>query len=121
MLSVKQFVEDSLVQIAEGIQGAQERVRDMNVKFFPCVYKDGGKISEIEFDMAVTVEQSAEKGHEVSGSLAVIAAVFSLGGSASGSNKEANLTVSRIRFTVQAQLPAASKNETHPKGRVISY
>lgn len=31
MLSIKQFVEGSPVQIAEGIQGAQEGVRDVRV------------------------------------------------------------------------------------------
>jgi hypothetical protein len=117
MFSVKQFVEESLVQIAEGIQSAQERVRDMDVKFLPGAYSDGGKISEIEFDIAVTVTQSTEKGHETEGFITVIGGWLGIKGKEHAADNEENLTASRIRFTVQALLPAANKGEKGPVRR----
>jgi hypothetical protein len=115
MPSVKQFVEESLVQIAEGIQNAQERVRDMDVKFLPGAYSDGGKISEIEFDMAVTVTEGKTSSGEIGFGLAVISALIK--GKAQDSKSEEYYTASRIRFTIQSILPAANKGENKPPQR----
>ncbi len=105
------------MQIAEGIQAAQERVREMDVKLTPGAYSDGGQISEIEFDMAVTVTQETDTGEAAEGRISVLSAFIGAGVAAkTGSNKkEEHLTVSRIRFTVQAVLPAANKGEKRPR------
>jgi hypothetical protein len=114
VLSIKQFVEESLVQIAEGVQSAQDKVRDMDVKFLPGAYSDGGKISEIEFDLAVTVTESKEQGCEAEGFLAVVGGWFHAGIKGHTANTKEDLAVTRIRFTVQAILPAANKGEKKP-------
>jgi hypothetical protein len=113
--SIKDFVEESLVQIAEGLQAAQERVQELDVKIIPGAYSDGGRQTEIDFDLAVTTSEVSKAGGEKRGSLEIMFFKASAGGESSTSVE--NLAVNRIRFTVSAVLPAADKGRNKPRRR----
>lgn len=111
-MDLKEFVQISLTQIAEGVRGAQEAVHSQGGFVNPPVYTsgrneahfgsmpDGQNIFLVDFDVAVTV--SEEKGTAAAAKLKV-ASVFTLGGDrkSSGSEEYSN----RLRFKVPLALP----------------
>jgi len=118
-LDLKEFISDTLTQIAEGIRDAQARSGEHGAWISPVgprmPTRDGAKtisatagyayLDEIKFDVAITAtEATAAGGH---GGVKIFAA--SIG--ASGSLSSQNSAVSRIQFSVPIVLPGSTNEE----------
>ena len=105
-MDIKTFVSESLTQIIQGIEQAQTANRDsvINPVCGSSVVKE--KESQIEFDIAVTLE----KGTESKGGIAVLAGAINLG--SQGKTNKSDMTVSRIKFSVPVAFRLNSKRPT---------
>ncbi len=120
MLELKDFVAETLKQLIEGIVTAQEFAKQHDAKINPRglfhLTPDGDNYyvdrsvdrnpdaqppipQFIEFDVAVTASGSGE----TKAAIGVFSAIIGAGTQAK--IEEANLTVSRIRFSVPVQFP----------------
>ena len=107
MLTIKEFVSSSLIQIAEGLEDAQKRGPAGLVILPQRGLRDN---VEISFDLAVTVaEDKHDTSSEKKGIAVVFSSLFGLGAEANASSSKGtsaeNSTVSRIQFTIKAHLP----------------
>lgn len=109
-MELKDFVRDTITQIAEGILEAQEKAKNDDGKyrylvsplqFYDCVKTDVAKqsnnevVEKVEFDVAVTTSLNAS----MSGEAKVLIANASLDGDLGKTN------TSRIKFHVFVQWP----------------
>jgi hypothetical protein len=114
-MDLRKFIAETLTQIIGGISDAQENMlefqkgEDSNytapyVNPNP-VSENHKKLSDIEFDVAVTVSKgnSAEGG----GGLSVMG--VSIGGK--GASEQTNSSVSRIKFSIPVSYPYVYKNK----------
>ena len=93
-MDLKTFVSESLKEIVEGVEEAQEKCHNAVVSpSWGSVPRDK-TMRTIEFDIAVTVEK--EKGTK--GGLAVLGCVVNLG--TQGQSSASDTVVSRIKFSV---------------------
>lgn len=101
-MTVQEFVRDSLVQIASGVDEA----RDKNIKIAPYVQRANDKscgfltveavpVFLIEFDLAVSISTKHDGG---GGASISVAHIFTAGGGAEASKERSE--VSRLRFSV---------------------
>jgi hypothetical protein len=120
-LNIEEFVQASLVGITSGIRGAQEKYRNENSAYAslicpawaPITSNLGGgtkghadKIHDIEFDLAVTVDESSSA--KCNGRAAI--KVTGLYGGDLGFSSESmgsHSTLSRIRFKIPIRYPLA--------------
>ena len=116
-MDLKTFVEETLCQLAEGIEAAQGRLAGRGVLINPpFVPGSGGSLivnldtlagrdsyarylQKIDFDIAVTASDAKQCGGRFS--ISVLSARIG----ADGKNENFNSSVSRIRFQVVARLP----------------
>ena len=108
-MDLQDFVSSTLVQIIRGIVSARDELDDTGAVVCPLWYTRpdertpvGSKhnaIHDVEFDVAVTVEEDKEG--DVGGTLKIPFA--SVGAKARESS--ASASVSRVRFTVPVQYP----------------
>jgi hypothetical protein len=118
-MTVKEFVEDTLVQIVEGVQAAQLRIAKsgaaINRHGMTLMYEqlEGRRYdpltAEVEelvrFDIAVTVEG----GTGTKGGVGVFLGAVALGSQGQSSSKDAQ--VSRVQFAVPVVYPATRRPE----------
>lgn len=99
-----------IVSIANGVSETQELLKETNTIVNPSIVKDGyindrgnRKVTDISFDVAVTVKEEgdSEKGAKVN------VAMLSLGGGIN--TKTTNEVVSRISFSIPIALPVSDK------------
>ena len=121
-MDLKTFVEDSLVQICEGIKAAQERTADTGAYIAPFLNGDG-KISvckvgdatpqKVSFNVAVVVTEESGKGTGVKGGLTISIAKssLSLGGDASDNDKRQDSNTTTISFDVPVLWPIKNATE----------
>lgn len=122
MLSVQDFVSDTIVQIVKGIASAQEQCSGMNAFISPPSISnadthrkspfDGAAIAEIEFDIAVTA--ATDSG--VKGGIAVLGGLISAGSKTETSDTQS--TTSRLRFSVPVRWPEMKEPPRPPRKRV---
>lgn len=115
MMNLKTFVEETLCQLAEGVEAAQKRLAPLGVTVNPYFKIDAHgrpmlnaahqkaqvqpQLQAVDFDVAVT---AAEKDASGGGfSIAVVMAKLGAG----THNESSSSTVSRIRFQVVIDLP----------------
>jgi hypothetical protein len=93
-MDIKTFVSESLTQILEGVEVAQEKniKSAVNPAFGSAHTKE--KLTEIEFDIAVTIES----GTETKGGIAVFGGAINLG--SQGKSNKTDATINRIKFSV---------------------
>lgn len=108
-MELKEFVSETLVQISDGIDDAQRRLRESGseAKVNPYMTKDGtgklvtgGKRKNVEivdFDVAILVNEGTETNARVGLS---VASLLNLG--AGGRSEQSSGTESRIRFSIPA-------------------
>jgi hypothetical protein len=98
-VTLREFVADSITQIAEGLSDAQDAGID-GLKLFP-------EYSEVAFDLAVTANESGQTETKTGGGISVVAAVLRVGvetATAEGKTTEAS-SVSRLCFSVKIRFP----------------
>lgn len=104
-MDIHTFVSESLNQIIRGVERAQET--NVNSKVNPAEIMPGKLIlTPIDFDIAVTVEQTSQSGDNASGKITVRTGIFGLSGGVGGESqlRESNATTSRIKFTIPVAL-----------------
>ena len=114
MMDLKSFVEETLCQIAEGIHGAQTRLRGSGTLINPYYHaKENGperiknpeafhsqtQLQTVAFDIAITASKSGKAGGGFG--VAVIAASLK----ADGHRETSDSSTSRVRFEVVVDLP----------------
>lgn len=69
-------------------------------------------ITNIEFDIAVTVEKTSQFGDEAKGKISVRTGILDIGGGVGGDSQktESNATTSRIKFSVPVALRRTSND-----------
>jgi hypothetical protein len=115
-LRLKDFIQQSLVEICEAISEAREERVEIAPKLHESLQGAGMKHSDVEFDLAVTVENN--EGREVKAEVgATIISVVSFGAKASASAKEDKnvSTISRIKFSVPVYLMYKSHEKQKAK------
>lgn len=110
-MDLETFISETLRQIVKGVKAAQEhedcRGAEINPRARVLVASSGDKVPgdasarQVEFDVAVTVSEGAEK--QGKGNIGV-ASILGIGGQAS--SNMSNTSVSRIKFSVPVVLPA---------------
>lgn len=111
-MELKQFVTDSLVQIFEGVDAAQQEIGDSgqicpvvrkdsirDANTIPALSNDGQPIEYFDFDVAVKIDDSNEVGAKVGISIAS----FNFGGS--GKTVSSEGVVSKIKFRIPVVFP----------------
>ena len=111
-MDLKDFISQTLVQIAEGVNESGTRINELGGEVNPHIMSDhkemgrhgilwgsGRAIHIVEFDVALTVNT----GTGTKGGIGVFAGVVNLG--SSGESREENRSVSRVSFTVPLSLP----------------
>ena len=114
-MELKEFIRDVLIQIAEGVRDADAAVLDAGGIASPATkhgpiagarethfatLESGAPVFLVDFDVAVTVSESSDKGADAR---LRIATVFSAGVGAK--ELESTASVSRVRFKVPIALP----------------
>ena len=126
-MELKDFVAQSLAQIAKGVVEAQKELEEIGGKVNPEMSKilkgsesgyeahgwakgeGANPVFLVSFDVALT----AEEGTKTKGGIGVVAGVFALG--SQGASNESSSAISRIQFKVPLLLPMhknAQKDET---------
>jgi hypothetical protein len=108
-MDIKQFVKDSLIQIAGAIKDANTELAELGSQANPpgatsqseagTTYVDVIDTQNIEFDLAVTITETAT----TSGGGSI--SVWSVGIGGEKSSEGSKSSVSRIKFTVPLKLP----------------
>jgi hypothetical protein len=99
------FVSEALKQLIAAVKTAQESARQLGGRVVPDGVdgerkaRSGQAITDVEFDVAVTVAEGSEK----KGGLGVAIAALAIGGTAQASTT--NSTVSRIKFRIPVAWP----------------
>jgi hypothetical protein len=118
-MDLKQFVEETLSQLIDGVTGAKELARKNGAVINPQTLefvsdsgqsdmwceKTGRISSRISFDVAVTVSEAGS----ASGGAKVSLVPFKIGGE--GKADWANQNVSRISFAIQVLLPTSEQSK----------
>jgi hypothetical protein len=125
-MQLKQFIENALIEIVEGIKAAQDKPGvggyiapdAVGGHQFPS---DGGVLNSqriistvVKFDMAVTAE--SEIGGTAGAKLRIAVVEANLGGS--GSSK--NIQVSRIQFSVPMVMPKNARSWSDENSSVMT-
>lgn len=116
-MDLKEFVSETLKQIFDGVTTAQESVKSLGGKINPDVFctnvdrvttpmlkvREGGgrPVSQIVFDVALTITDTSGK----AGKAGLV--VWGVGAGVEGSSQTTNSTVSRVKFSVNVELPPA--------------
>jgi hypothetical protein len=93
-MDLKTFVSKSLTQIIQGVEEAQKANQSSAINTSFSSPNSNEKETQIEFDIAVTLE----KGAESKAGIAVFGGAINLG--AQGKSNKSDVTVSRVKFIV---------------------
>ncbi|MBJ7575469.1 hypothetical protein [Luteimonas sp. MC1828] len=113
-MDLKDFVSQTLVQIATGVKDAQAQVKDLGGTVNPSLNsghelagklgflytRDSSMAPVVQFDVALTVAE----GSGTKGGIGVFAGAVNLG--SSGQSQSEQSSVSRVKFAVPLTLPA---------------
>ena len=107
MIELRQFIGETLKQIALGVVDAQDALD--NAEINPAEFagncnrmfsgRTGGLVHDVEFDVAVTATD------ETTTKAGISVLIASVGLGAAGQSAASNQSVSRIRFSVPVVLP----------------
>ena len=107
-MDLSQFVKVTLTQIIEGVTKAMEQTKEHSprVVINPTLgHAAHAEATKIQFDVAVTVQESGEAKGESS------VQVFGMKFGVDGSKTNANIAVSRITFEIPVALPSVAKDQ----------
>lgn len=124
-MNIEEFVKASLVGIMSGIRGAQKEYGKSNSAYAPLISPawappltdlGGGtkghadKIYDLEFDLAVTIDESSSSKFEGASGIKV-AGLYAGDLGVSGESTGSHSTVSRIHFKIPVRYPLAKLNK----------
>ena len=113
-MDLKDFVSETLVQIATGVKDAQAKVKELGGTVNPSLNcghevasklgflytRDSAMAPVVQFDVALTVTE----GTGTKGGIGVFAGAVNLGSSGQSNNEQSS--VSHVKFSVPLTLPA---------------
>jgi hypothetical protein len=110
-MDLKQFVAETLGQIAEGVAEAAKTAQASGAVINPTRYgrmegyhtDTGAKIVDVDFTVALSVNE----GTATKGGIGVVAGVFALG--TQGHSNETKASTTHVKFSVPMVLPRATK------------
>lgn len=113
-MDIKDFVENTLLQIVQGVNSANEQLKDSGAIISSkdvrplregTTYntRTGDLVNLIEFDIAVTVNEK----DTANGGAGIKIVGISIGGSLQ--NETSNQSISRIKFSIPLTLPSNPK------------
>jgi len=111
-MDLKDFVSETLIQIANGVKQAQEQTEQIGARVNPKLTGAANNAAQhgflpaeqapaqiVQFDVALTVKE----GSGIKGGIGIFAGAVSLG--SSGQSSAENSSVSRVKFCVPLSLP----------------
>lgn len=111
-MNLEEFIKESISNIVRGVECSQKELENTNAVINPSTINEKGfidsrgrrKVVDVQFDVAVTVENIDEgkKGFKIA-----VADILSLG--ANSQEKTANQVISRIAFEIPVLLPVKDK------------
>lgn len=127
-MDLSEFVKETLLQISAGVRDAQPMVRDLGGMVNPATLSrseaggsyfasidDGHHVFLVDFDVAVTVAESAGANAEAK---LKIASILSIGGG--GNAGSTNASTNRISFKVPLALPIDAPSHQKLKQQIAS-
>lgn len=113
-MELKKFVEDTLVQIIEGVAAAQNKCLDSGAIISPRFASSGHTVKVNDKDCSVQLVEfeavlGEEEGTEVNGTLGVVLSKIGIG--INGKKDDKNTSQTTIRFSVPIILPPIDNNE----------
>jgi len=118
-MELKDFISETIVQIANGVIDAIEKCNEKNVIVNPDItigekgeywvprngsYKIARRVQQVEMDICVTVSESEKNGIDAK----VGISVFGIGTNSTG--LKSNTNESRIKFSIPVCLPVSKVN-----------
>jgi len=113
-MELRDFIEETLTQIVEGVKAAQGRAKDQGARVNPhlttsadlaakqgILIASGSAAQLVQFDVAITVKE----GTATKGGIGVALGVVALG--STGQSQAESASVSRVKFSVPLVLPDA--------------
>ncbi|WP_026954687.1 hypothetical protein [Algoriphagus vanfongensis] len=126
-MELKEFIKQSLTQIAQGVKESQEDLLEVGAIVVPDkTYKNADsffiktdsigrqEVTEINFKIGVTINESSES----KGGIGVMSGFLNIGGSIESGNSNQN--VNTIEFTIPMVLPSVDVIELQRKKRFDS-
>lgn len=109
-MELKEFIENALIQLLEGISSAQEKAKEIGGEVNPYLNDEsqskhgflnssGDSAAVVNFDVALT----ATEGTGTKAGISVLGGAINLGAGGQSSNESS--VVSRIKFSVPVVLP----------------
>ncbi|WP_455674786.1 hypothetical protein [Phocaeicola sp.] len=107
-MELKEFIENTLVDIVEGVKSAQERCNTQDVQISPGKVENGTYskdygIQKVEFNVVLGMDTGNEKTSK--GALQVILSNIGIGISSDDVNMHRNSEQTTVHFTVPIKLP----------------
>lgn len=110
-MDLKDFISETLAQIAEGAAHAAERCGAVGATAGPKTAKfmgaEGTNLQQ-SVDVEFTVALSVTEGSVTKGGIGVLAGIFAVG--SQGQSSDAKASITHVKFTIQMTLPAAPKS-----------
>jgi hypothetical protein len=122
-LELKEFIEETLVQIVSGVKAAQKKCADTGAIISPRLANKNGvtQIADksysfqlIEFEAVLGELKENEEGSSIGVMLA------NLGLGAKMKSEERSTSQTKVKFTVPVILPSIDNKETEPKKKVAT-
>lgn len=107
-MELKEFIENTLIDIVEGVKSAQERCNNHEVQISPGIVNNNTAskdyaIQKVEFNVVLGMNTSNEKTNK--GALQVILSNIGIGISSDDVNTHRNSEQTTVHFTVPIKLP----------------
>ncbi|PHR88489.1 MAG: hypothetical protein COA78_36485 [Blastopirellula sp.] len=104
-MDIKDFVRETLVQIAEGVKEANSQLKEKEINAVvmptPDSWSRKSFTREIKFDVAVIAESTTEMGGKANLTIPVVGVGFK----GDVNHETSNQNISRVEFTVPIMLP----------------
>ena len=114
-MDLRDFVSETLIQIADGVKQAQEKATEIGARVNPkltggathaaqhgFLAASGAPAQIVQFDVALTVKE----GSGTKGGIGIFAGAVTLG--SSGQSNVENSSVSRVKFSVPLSFPESN-------------
>jgi hypothetical protein len=114
-MDLRDFVSETLIQIADGVKQAQEKATEIGARVNPkltggathaaqhgFLAASGAPAQIVQFDVALTVKE----GSGTKGGIGIFAGAVTLG--SSGQSNAENSSVSRVKFSVPLSFPESN-------------
>jgi hypothetical protein len=103
MISLKEYITESLTQISEGVLEANEALKSKNVEFAPYKEHEQGQrldVFKVDFDVLLSVSEANSNSKTGEGKIDLKVLSFNIGGGLSQGSNQENIQSQRIQFGI---------------------